>query len=236
MKKIIHYIFPVISSLLISCGGGDSDDPTDPDNPSNPTLELGTFNLVTPENNSLCVEGDYTIAGNLNHILLIWEPSENAKSYKIHLIDNTSGESQTLTSSSSSKEADVAMGHSYSWEVEAILEDKVLKSDEKWNFYSRDVKEESHAPFPASIFITDNKDSTIKILWETEDIDGDVESYTVYFGKDQEPSMIAENLSIDENLIDKQAIEYNTVYYLKIVSKDEAGNTSTAFKKLNFKN
>lgn len=228
MKKLITYIF--VSSLLllsISCGGGGDDGGNNPPNPEN--LELGSFNLSTPENNSLCVEGDYTVGGSLNHILLTWKPSENAKSYTINLIDNATSVSTTYTSVASSVEVDVEMGHSYSWKVDATLNGK-SKSSETWSFYSRGEKVESYAPFPAEIVLTDNEDETIDITWQANDLDNDLESYDVYFGTDPEPPLFLENLGVDEKKILDQSIMYNTTYYLKIVAIDQKGNSSTSLK------
>lgn len=229
MKNLTTYIF--VSSLLllsISCGGGGDDgennNPSDPENP-----ELGSFNLSTPENNSLCVEGDYTVGGSLNHILLTWKPSENAKSYTINLIDNATSISTTYTSLASSVEVDVEMGHSYSWKVDATLNGK-SKSSETWSFYSRGEKVENYAPFPAEITLTDNEDETIDILWQTNDLDNDLDSYDVYFGTDPEPPLFLENLGVNENKILDHSILYNTTYYIKVVAIDYKGNSSTSLK------
>jgi len=230
MKKLIAYIF-VCSLLLlsISCGGGGDDGGNNPPDPENPTTELGSFNLSTPENNSLCVEGDYTVGGSLNHILLTWKPSENAKSYTINLIDNATSVSTTYTSVASSVEVDVEMGHSYSWKVDATLDGK-SKSSETWSFYSRGEKVENYAPFPAEIALTDNEDGTIDIVWQTNDLDNDLDSYDVYFGTDTEPPLLLENLGVNENKILNQSILYNTTYYIKVVAIDYKGNSSTSHK------
>ena len=61
------------------------------------------------------------------------------------------------------------------------------------------------------------------LSWECSDMDGDSLTYDIYFGTDENPPLVKESHNGRSYL--PGALEYSTVYYWKIVAKDEHGGT-----------
>ncbi|ETN94419.1 fibronectin type III domain-containing protein [Zhouia amylolytica] len=228
MKSVKALYFVIAISLLQSCGGGGSDP-----NPVEEVKAPEAFNLVFPENNTICTEGIDASAETVV-IEFEWERATNATSYILKAIDSESKKEYSANSNNTTASLTLPKGMQFSWSVEAFNMDKSKVSDDQWSFYSEGRTEENHSPFPASITLSDNENGTININWTGSDLDNDIVSYSVYLGKDSTPAAILEN-SIATSISDVH-IEYNTTYYLKVISKDSKGNSSTTEKQFNFRN
>ncbi|WP_299158116.1 hypothetical protein [uncultured Tenacibaculum sp.] len=221
MKKLIYIL--IIQLILISCGGSGNE-------PIEPEVELGVFELIFPENNTLCTEGKSISKGQVA-IPLRWNISKNATSYKVVIINTDTGERTERTTNTNSIEVNLLKGTKFSWNVIAILNNKE-KSSSTWNFYSEGVSVSNHIPFPASISIEDNKDGTINIKWVGSDLDNDIANYKVYLGESESTTvLIAETTN---NSIENKSINYNKKYFLKIITIDEKDNSSSSIKEFRF--
>ncbi|NER18075.1 hypothetical protein [Spongiivirga citrea] len=228
--KLLNLIIAAALLFTTSCGGGGDDSPPPPTPPAE--LELGAFSLVFPENNEVCTEGE-DVGTDMITIVFRWGSSSNATSYKIEVTQDT-GQKFEATTTSTSAPLTVPKGTQFTWNVSAIREDKTKAGNTDFNFYSEGITESNHTPFPASITLEDNMDGTINIVWVGSDIDNDIENYDIMLGTTPEPSAILENTT--STRIDNQAINYDTIYYLNVVTKDQHGNSSNSKKQFNFKN
>ncbi|WP_428743056.1 hypothetical protein [Tenacibaculum sp.] len=223
MRKLIFILFTQL--ILTSCGGGGSEDPI----PSEP--ELGAFELVFPENNTLCTEGT-KISDNEVSIPLKWSNSTNATSYEVVLTNTESGNRIEKITNMNFMNITLPKATKFSWNVVAIRQDNVKQSNNTWNFYTEGVSTSNHAPFPASITLKDNKDSTINISWVASDLDNDILKYKVYLGESKDTVELIKET--ESSIIEKQSIDYNTIYFLKIVVLDKNGNSSSSTKEFRF--
>ncbi len=225
MRKLIFILF--IQLILTSCGGGGSEDPVPV--PSEP--ELGAFELVFPENNTLCTEGT-EISDTEVSIPLKWSNSTNATSYEVVLTNTESGSRIEKMTSTNSINIILPKATKFSWNVTAILQNKGKQSNSAWNFYTEGVSVSNHAPFPASITLEDNKDGTINISWEASDLDNDILKYKVYLGESKDTVELIKET--ESTFIEKQSIDYNTTYFLMVVVLDKNGNSSSIYKEFRF--
>jgi len=224
MKSIIKLV--VLAIIISSCGG--KDDPPAPPQPE--VKELGAFNLVFPDNNLICTEGEDTGNDEVS-INFMWSASANATSYDLEITNQDSGGEINESSSTTEKTVVIPKGTQFTWTITAKLGDAV-KSSDPWSFYSEGIAQESYAPFPATITVTDNGNASVEIAWEGSDLDDDISSYEIYFGTTEQPDLVHSATSDNESL--SQSITYGTDYYLEVVTIDSLGNKSTAKKTVNF--
>ncbi|SFR63170.1 fibronectin type III domain-containing protein [Maribacter stanieri] len=205
--------------LVVSCGGSDDgNSPTPPEE-----KELGAFNLLFPDNNLICTEGEDNGVDVVN-IEFQWAASSNATSYELEITNQENNTTDTRTVNSTSLAVGLPKGTQFSWTVTAILGEKTLASD-SWNFYSEGTSTENFAPFPAEISVSDNGDGTVSVFWIGEDLDNDLVNYDVYIGTSGNLVLILENTT-DENT--NYNITAGEQYIVQVVSKDSSDNTSTS--------
>lgn len=204
--------------LVASCGGKDNDTTTPPIE-----KELGSFNLIFPDNNLICTEGEDNGTDGVN-IEFQWSASSNATSYDLEITNQENNSTDSRTVNANSLEVGLPKGTQFSWKVTAILEDKSLASD-TWNFYSEGTSTENFAPFPAEITVSDNNDGTVTVSWIGEDLDNDIVNYDVYIGVFGNLELILENTT---NLNTNFSITVGEQYHVQVISKDSNDNTSTS--------
>ena len=216
MKLAIKLILAGI--LVASCGGKDNDTTTPPIE-----KELGSFNLIFPDNNLICTEGEDNGTDGVN-IEFQWSASSNATSYDLEITNQENNSTDSRTVNANSLEVGLPKGTQFSWKVTAILEDKSLASD-TWNFYSEGTSTENFAPFPAEITVSENNDGTVTVSWIGEDLDNDIVNYDVYIGVFGNLELILENTT---NLNTNYSITAGEQYHVQVISKDSNDNTSTS--------
>ncbi|WP_340156790.1 hypothetical protein [uncultured Maribacter sp.] len=204
--------------LVASCGGKDNDTTTPPIE-----KELGSFNLIYPDNNLICTEGEDNGTDGVN-IEFQWSASSNATSYDLEITNQENNSTDSRTVNANSLEVGLPKGTQFSWKVTAILEDKSLASD-TWNFYSEGTSTENFAPFPAEITVSENNDGTVTVSWIGEDLDNDIVNYDVYIGVFGNLELILENTT---NLNTNYSITSGEQYHVQVISKDSNDNTSTS--------
>jgi hypothetical protein len=206
--------------LVASCGGKDDNNNNPPEETEK---ELGAFNLVFPENNLICTEGEDNGTDGLS-IEFQWSGSTNATSYELEITNQETNSTDTRTVTTTSLAIGLPKGTQFSWAVTAILGAKTLASD-SWNFYSEGTSTENFAPFPAEISVSDNGDGTVNVSWVGEDLDDDLVNYDVHIGTSGNLELILENTTNENTTYNFTAGEQ---YIIQIVSKDSNDNTSTS--------
>ena len=206
--------------LVASCGGKDDNNNNPPEETEK---ELGAFNLVFPENNLICTEGEDNGTDGLS-IEFQWSGSTNATSYELEITNQETNSTDTRTVTTTSLAIGLPKGTQFSWAVTAILGAKTLASD-SWNFYSEGTSTENFAPFPAEISVSDNGDGTVNVYWVGEDLDDDLVNYDVHIGTSGNLELILENTTNENTTYNFTAGEQ---YIVQIVSKDSNDNTSTS--------
>lgn len=228
MKTITKSL--ILLFLISSCGGGGDDAPSSPEPKGEESKVLGAFDLIFPDNNLICTEGE-DMDNDQVEIAFLWEASTNATSYSLEIKNQETGEITNATATVPEKRVILKKDTQFSWSVTAVLDDKSKKSTQ-WNFYSEGIAEENSAPFPADISVSDNKDGTVKIDWPSSDLDDDIESYDIYFGTEPEPEIAFS--AVTYTSLSAQPISYNTTYYIKVVVNDSRGNAAISKKEFKF--
>ena len=210
-------ILILVGYVLISCGGSDSDEPVLPPNEA-PSIPV----MIAPNDGLLCTDLSLDFSWNSST-----DPDGDAVSYTIQVATNNSFSEnlQTKSVSSTTITFNLLKGLAYYWRVSA----KDAKNNSSSysairKFYSEGEGVSNHLPYAATLIspALNGKlnGSATKLEWSSSDIDNDPLSYNVYFGEVTNPDMVLENsssTSFDVNL------EANTIYYWKIVVKDDAG-------------
>ncbi|SNR28616.1 hypothetical protein SAMN04488009_0813 [Maribacter sedimenticola] len=218
MKIAIQLILAM--TILVSCGGKDSNSPTPPKEEAE--KELGAFALTFPDNNLICTEGEENAEGGID-IEFLWTASANATSYDLELINQETNTTDTRTVNGTSVVISLPKGTQFTWQITAKLNSKTLKSD-SWNFYSQGTVTENYAPFPAVIEVEDQGNSTVAISWIAEDLDDDLTSYDVSIETTQNQEVLLEDTTLTTTNF---TYTNGEVYIVKVISKDSNGNTST---------
>lgn len=216
MKLAIKLI--LVGILLASCGGKDNDTPT-------PIIEkeLGSFNLIFPDNNLICTEGEDNGTDGVN-IEFQWSASTNATSYELEITNQETNSIDNRTVNTTSATIGLPKGTQFSWTVTAVLGEKNLESN-AWNFYSEGTSTENFAPFPAEITVSDNNDGTVTVSWVGEDLDDDLANYDVFIGTTENMELILESTT---DLSTIYSITSGQQYIIEIISTDNNDNTSTS--------
>ena len=219
MKK---YIYPlIISAFIISCAGSNSEDEIDLSVVENNVPSLP--NLIAPENNVLCLN---------NEVLLKWQASEDADGDEINYTVEISEDNeflkidQTLITTSNFITVFLEKGKAYYWRVKAS--DKLNETkgySVYFKFYTEGKAVQNYAPYlPELISPALNsvqQSASVILKWNAVDVDNDVLSYDVYFGKENPPlqkvgsNQAASQLSVNVNS--------STNYYWKVVVLDSKG-------------
>ena len=219
-KKLTLSIFA--SLLIIACG----------DNEPLP-LEPGTFDLVFPENNSLCLDG--IVQNELqSEVRFDWSPSSYSVGYELTIVNLNTNESNTYTSEDSRESVVLNHYEPYTWKVTALGEDNTMsRESETWKFYLAGEGETTYAPFPPEL--TTPRSGAMVILvdgqtdlgWTVTDVDDDISTINVYVDTNSDASTLLQ--SVDYQQAEQQitaSLEPGTLYYWRVQAIDEEGNQS----------
>lgn len=225
MKKCtkIISIFIIVGFITFSCS--DDDDSSNANNIIIPSASV----LIFPENNTICNEG-VIISETESEVLFQWEESENSISYVLHINNLNNGTKRSISTLSTEFLIRILRGTPYSWSVTSLGLD-ASKSTEStvWSFYNAGLPVENHAPFPATAISPNSGASvaqgTVSLVWEASDIDNDIAFYTLFFDTINPP---LSELATTTNTNTEVSVLSETIYYWKIVTTDEAGNSSTS--------
>lgn len=230
MKKLI-YIF-CLTFLIFGCsnssddddGGGSGEDPTDSDivNPDSPLV----VSLVFPHENSLCTEGTI-LSDQESSVLFEWQASDTAENYKIVVENLFTGNSFERETTEDKIALVINRATPYAWYVESSSGSKTEKSD-IWKFHNAGPGVESYTPFPATIVAPTMAQSlattsSVTLQWTGADLDNDIVGYDVYFGTSNNPDIESSDITTTELNV---SVSANTIYYWKVITKDDVGHAS----------
>lgn len=222
MKKILFSA--LVISILYGCGGsgGNEPEPT-PAAPAKATL-------ITPTKNELCTQGVVTSA-TLSTVTLKWSEAANTESYQVDLKNLETGALTSQTVNTNSLDVQLARNTPYSWSVTSkSTKSTTTSQSETWRFYNSGPATTNYAPFPAelvspaiegAVTATNGK---ISLTWNGQDVDNDIATYDVYLGATTTLTLLKAGLTT-ATLTDV-AVNNNTYYYWKVITKDSKGNTS----------
>lgn len=218
-NKISHIVW--ISILLFSCsGGGDSTSIPEPQNTA-PTIP----DLVSPTNSKLCIS---------NFVIFEWGTSTDTEKnpivYQLQVATDNQFTQITNTTDISNPNQTLSLekGKAYYWRVKATDSKNASSNYSSTNsFYTEGVSLSNHLPFLPQLLSPDNNStlstSTTKLTWTATDVDAtDVLTYDVYLGTESSPTLkVGSSISV-ASFVTNSFIS-NTIYYWKVVAKDNKG-------------
>lgn len=216
--------FIIITIFIASCGGKT---------PEEELLPPGTVTLSSPTNNNTCFQGSVISGETTSSVTFVWNAADNAESYQIKITNLSTNTSTSHAINGLSYTISLTMNVYYSWNVKAVNANGTTDS-ENWNFYLSGTPASSYAPAPADLVspaseavISSNGASTVDVSfqWIGNDPDNDIESYDVYLDDSNASVKI---LSAVTDISTTQTLASGKTYYWKVVTKDKAGNSSTA--------
>ena len=217
--------FPIYLFLLViaaSCSSDESGEeginPVDP-----PTAAT----LIFPENNTECNEG-VIISDTETDVLFQWQDATNASSYILKVKNLNDGTSRNISTNSNEFLLRILRSTPYSWSVTSLASGTTETTESAvWKFYNSGLPQESHPPFPAEAISPQSgasvNDGEVSLQWEATDIDNDIVSYTVYLDSVNPPVVEVGSTS---NTTINSTVTSGLVYYWKVVTTDQIGNTS----------
>lgn len=210
-------------SIIISCSSDDSQTANLEGDPPTATT------LFYPENNTECNEG-IIISDIETDVLFKWEEATNASSYVLTITNLNAGTSREIKTTTNEFLIRVLRGTPYSWVVKSKGGSSTVTADsEVWKFYNAGLPEESHPPFPADVISpqmgTSIDSGDITLQWEATDVDDDIASYTILLDTTNPP--VTEIGKTSANSLNV-TVSSGQVYYWKVITTDQVGNTSNS--------
>lgn len=187
--------------------------------------------LVFPEKSSECTSGQ-DLSATTSQVEFKWQAADNAETYELRATNLITNTTQRITTSLTSAKLPLEKGAPYSWLVTskraAVLEAAV---SETWLFYNSGF-ESTYAPFPAGIIepeigstVLKDINNDVELKWNGSDVDNDIVGYEIYFSATNPPEELIFSPGPNASST-KVAVETNTVYYWRVVTKDGEGNSS----------
>ncbi|WP_437399274.1 hypothetical protein [Flagellimonas lutimaris] len=217
---IRNIIWLSIIALLVSCGGDDGP----------PPAPEGAM-LVFPEENSECTTGT-DINQMSTQITFRWMASNNTDSYTLSVVNLETNVPQNISTATTSASLTITKGTPFAWSVTSRNSDSdQVASSATWLFYNAG-SQTTYTPFPAQVVkpasgstVQRNIANEVVLEWSGADVDGDIESFEVFFS-DTEPPTTSLGITNASTMELPVAVESGIVYYWKVVTTDLEGNTS----------
>jgi len=197
------------------------------DDPKAPEQAL----LVFPERNSECTTGQ-NLSETTSRVEFRWQASDHTESYELRVTNINTGTTQTAFVQTPFASVTLSKGVPYSWLV--ISKNTQVTNtavSDQWLFYNAG-SQTNYAPFPAemvepelaaNVFKDINNEVTLR--WIGADVDNDIESYEVYFSMETPPGTLVASPDAESTDL-KVDVSTNGIYYWRVVTKDQAGNSS----------
>ena len=223
MKK--HIILTSVLSFFLILGCSSDDDGGDP-----PVVNPSASTLIFPDNNQECNEGVESSATQ-STVTFRWNASDATDSYEVVLKNLDSQIESTHSATTNELAITILKATPYSWYV--VSKSNSSEEDAQspiWKFYNAGDAEQSHAPFPADLVAPamglnyEASTTSVTLMWQTTDIDGDLTNYDVLIGTTSPPtsSIVSSTTSTS---FDATVSSGNT-YYWRVIANDAEGNSS----------
>jgi hypothetical protein len=214
------FILTLLTYTLSSCGGGNEAPPA-------PTAAT----LSSPVNNEACTTGT-VISDTESRITFSWVPGDNADSYQLTVTNLLNQAQQTQTASTTNAELTLKRNTPYSWYVTSkSSKNPTTANSTTWKFYNAGPASSTYPPYPAEIVsptlgqLVSPVNGKITLQWRGSDADNDIINYDIYLGTSSTNLTLIKSQHISTTLGDV-AVNANTTYYWKVITRDAKGNTS----------
>ncbi len=217
--------FSLILLFIVSCGGGGGGD-----NPP-PQPSPSAANLIFPADNTECNEG-ILLSDSQSTVTFEWDAAANTDSYTLNVRNLNTGQVQSLNTGNTQLDVTIMRGVPYAWWVVSSNSTSQTAQSAEWKFYNAGLAVENYAPFPAGLISpqmgsgTDATGGEVTLVWDGNDVDGDIADYDVYFDTANPPVNLQQagttTISLNVSVVSTE------IYYWRVITRDVEGNTSTS--------
>lgn len=209
--------------LLSSCGKKKEPSPS-------PVPVPSAVVLSTPLNNEACITG-IEVSASDSKVSFSWSAGANANRYVLTVTNLLNKVQQTLEVGNTTAELTLKRNTPYSWYVTSKSNNSSTTANSPtWKFYNSGPGLSSYPPYPAEL-VSPSLGQTvtptggkIALAWKGSDADNDIANYDVYLGTSSSLTLIkAQHLA---SPLTDVAVNANTTYYWKVITRDAKGNTS----------
>lgn len=236
MREILmKYHIGLFMIISFSCGGGgDSGDDVIAPPPEVVVIDPpSATTLVYPENNEICETGT-SVSEIVSSVEFQWNEGLNTDSYDLQFTNLDNGNvSEVKNITGTSRSIDLTKGKPYSWKIISKRNGtNETASSESWKFYLSGEGLSNYPPYPASLLSPKSGKSfqssttTVELIWEGLDADGDILTYDLYIDTiDGKQLPDANNIFLSETSKVVEVSSGNS-YFWRIKSIDIKGNSS----------
>lgn len=187
--------------------------------------------LVFPQINSECTAG-VSLNETTSQVEFQWLAANFAETYELRVTNLNTNITQTISTQSLTATLPLAKGAPFSWFVNTKNSQIAqTTASETWRFYNAGF-ETTHPPFPPQLLSPKSAESVFKDVnnevtldWQGADVDNDLNGYELYFSVETPPLTLIETTAANSTSR-KVSVTSNTVYYWRVVAKDNEGNTA----------
>ncbi len=179
-------------------------------------ISLQAPTLSVPQNNSV---------GLNNPLSFNWSPVSDAVKYihQVSAVQDFSVVREKETTTNSISRDDLVQSTKYYWRVKAVNNYAESDWSDVWTFTMQGTS--NNPPLspsnPSPADGATNISLNTSFSWSCSDPDGDNLTYDMYFGTIENPPLVSSGLSSNSYI--PNSLAYNTMYYWKVVAKDNNG-------------
>lgn len=222
MRKGLLIISFVLA--LLGCGSSKKSNPA-------PVLPPVAVVLTTPAQNAVCITGT-VVSGTQSSVNFTWAASANTNSYDLVLKNLLTSASTTQNTTSTSLSITIDQNTPYSWYiVSKSSQTAATAQSDTWKFYNSGPGVVTYPPYPAEITAptfgqtVTASSGMVNLTWTGGSVvSGTIVNYDVYFGTTTTPALLKGNVT--DSFLNNVSVTSGTTYYWKVITRDNAGNTS----------
>jgi len=223
MIRILKVLVAFLAiGLLTSCPGGK-------DNPGDEIFETpAKATLVFPGNNSECTEGT-VVNDSESSITFQWETSANTDTYELNVKNLNTGNVFKANANLNQIPITLNSNTPYEWFVVSKSNNSnETSTSDVWKFYNAGAGVLNYAPFPADVISPKMGESlaattSVNLQWQGNDVDNDIAEFEILFGTTTQPSA---NIGATAQSTLSVTVASGQRYYWRVITRDNAGNTS----------
>lgn len=233
MKKVNCVFALMVCLQMIYCSKGQGEEGDGGISEAPPVDAPLAAVLSYPINNTICETG-VEVSEQFSRVNFQWNSSENTDRYDLS-IENLENQSTSRFTNieENAKQVDLIKGKPYAWQVTSRHNASAQTANsQRWQFYLSGEGITNYPPYPANLTRPasgsrfEESTTSVELVWEGSDPDGENLVYTLFFDTVnglQSPTSAHTGLTAN-----RQRVQVNraTTYYWRVKSTDPRGNSS----------
>jgi hypothetical protein len=210
--------------ILLSCGSSKKNNPV-------PVLPPVAAVLSAPAQNAVCITGT-VVSGTQSSVQFSWAASANTDSYDLVLKNLLTSASTTQSTATAGLTVTLNQNTPYAWYIMSKSgKTSTTAESDTWKFYNSGPGVVTYPPYPAEITSptygqkVSASAGTVNLTWTGSSVaSGTIVNYDVYFGTTTIPAILKSDVT--GSFLNNVSITSGITYYWKVITRDNAGNTS----------